>query len=253
MLALALPAGVLSVLPAPAQESGEPTTREASAASPRRGANVLIDRLVAVVDDDPILLSDLGRLIGLGLVEKVAGDSSVGPPPGEPRKQLERRVLDSLIDQRLRLHEIERHKFAPLPPDEIDRQLERIRAGFTGPDELAERLAALGLDEDGLRLLVTRQLRVLVYVEQRLGPRVFVSLEDLRAYYDDVLVVEMAARGLEPPPLDEVRDQIHDLLHEQQLNQEIEAWTEELRLAADIADYLDRAETELPPVIQRID
>ncbi len=202
------------------------------------------DRLVAVVNDDPILLSDVGRVIGLGLVENVVGES---------RKQLERRVLDALIEQRLRLHEIERHNFAPLPPDEIDLQLERIRAGFAGPDELAAQLTALGLDQEGLRLLVARQLRVLVYVEQRLGPRVFVKLEDLRAYYDDVLVAEMAAQGLEPPALEEVREQIRDLLHEQQLNQEIEAWTEELRLAADIADYLDRAETELPPVIQRIE
>lgn len=218
----------LSAAPTPAQEGGE----------------VLEDRLVAVVDDDPILLSDVRRVIGLGLVEPVAGES---------REQLERRVLDALIDQRLRLHEIERHNFAPLPPDEIERQLERIRAGFAGPDELAARRSALGLDEEGLRLLVARQLRVLVYVEQRLGPRVFVKLEDVRAYYDDVLVAEMASRDLPPPPLDEVREQIRDLLHEQQLNQEIEAWTEELRLAADIADYLDRAETELPPVIQRIE
>ncbi len=227
LLALSLPAGVLPVVPAPAQE-----------------AAFLEDRLVAVVDDDPILLSDLGRVIGLGLVEQMTGES---------RDQLERRVLDALIDQRLRLHEIERHNFAPLPPDEIDRQLERIRAGFAGPDELAAQLTTLGLDEQGLRLLVARQLRVLVYVEQRLGPRVFVKLEDQRAYYDDVLVAEMASRDLEPPPLEEVRDQIRDLLHEQQLNQEIEAWTEELRLAADVADHLDRAETELPPVIQRID
>ncbi len=221
-LALLLPAA-----PVPAQEGG-----------------VLEDRLVAVVDDDPILMSDLGRVIGLGLVDEVAGES---------RSQLERRVLDRLIDQRLRLREIERHNFAPLPPDAIDRQLERIRAGFSSPEELQARLAALGLDESGLRLLVARQLRVLVYVEQRLGPRVFVKLEDIRAYYDDVLVAEMAAQGVEPPPLGEVRDQIRDLLHEKQLNLEIEAWTEELRLAAEVADYFDRAETELPPVIQRIE
>ncbi len=205
---------------------------------------MLEDRLVAVVDGDPILLSGVGRVIGLGLVEQVSGEN---------RSQLERRVLDALIDQRLRLHEIERHNFAPLPPDEIDRQLERIRADFANPGELSMQLGALGLDQAGLRLLVTRQLRVLVYVEQRLGPRVFVKLEDIRAYYDGVLVAEMAAQGLEPPPLEEVRDQIRDLLHERQLNREIEAWTEELRLAADVADNFHRAQAELPPVIQRIE
>ncbi len=230
-------AWVVLASPAWAQAGGEATP-------PPSAPHALEDRLVAVVDDDPILLSDVRRVIGLGLVENVAGES---------RQQLERRVLDALIDQRLRLHEIERHNFAPLPLDEIERQLERIRAGFAEPEELAAQLADLGLDEEGLSLLVARQLRVLVYVEQRLGPRVFVKLDDLRAYYEDVLVPEMTARDLSPPPLEEVRDQIRDLLHEQQLNQEIEAWTEELRLSAEIADYLDRAETELPPVIQRIE
>ncbi len=227
-LALALSAGVLPAAPAPAQE----------------GAEVLVDRLVAVVDDDPILLSDIARVLDLGLVEREAGEST---------SQLERRVLDGLIDQRLRLHEIDRHNFAPLPPAEIDRQLERIRAGIAGEDELPLRSATRELEEEGLRLLVARQLRVLIYVEQRLGPRVFVKLEAIRAYYDDVLAAEMKGRGIEPPALEEVRDQIRDLLHEQQLNQEIEVWTEELRLEADVADYLDRAETELPPVIQRIE
>ncbi len=226
--------GALSAAPRPAEDGGDFASE----------AHVLEDRLVAVVDDDPILLSDIERTIGLGLVEQV---------PGQSRSQLERRVLDTLIDQRLRLQEIERHNFAPLPPDEIDRQLERIRAAFETPDELSEQLAALGLNMEGLRLLVARQLRVLVYVEQRLGPRIFVRLEDINAYYEDVLAPEMATRDLETPPIEEVRDQIRELLHEQQLNQEIEAWTEELRLSADIDDYLDRVETELPPVVQRIE
>ncbi len=221
-------AGVLSSAPVPVQGSGE----------------VLVDRLVAVVDDDPILLSDIGRVVDLGLIEKIEGESE---------SQLERRVLDGLIDQRLRLHEIERHNFAPLPPAEIDRQLERLRADMASEHELPRRLAELGLDERGLRLLVARQLRVLVYVEQRLGPRIFVEREAVRAYYDDMLTAEMADQGLDPPALDEVRDQIQDLLHEQQLNEEIEAWTEELRLEADVADYLHRSEIELPPIIQRIE
>ncbi len=217
---------------------------QAGSSPAQEGGEVLIDRLVAVVDDDPILLSDVHRLIALGLVEKV---------PGESPAQLERRVLDRLIDQRLRLREIERHDFAPLPPEEIERQLERIRSELSGPEELERHLASLGLDQAGLKLLVTRQLRVLVYIERRLGPRVFVTLEDIRTYYDEVLVPEMASHGQSAPPLEEMRDQIRDLLHEEQLNREIETWTEELRREADVADYLERTETELPPVVERIE
>lgn len=208
------------------------------------GGERLVDRIVAVVDEDPILLSDIRRVVGLGLVEL---------EPGESAAELERRVLDGLIDQCLQRHEVERHDFSQLPPQEVDRQVERIRARFESDEALRQRLDLLGLDEEGLSLLVARQLRVLVYVEQRLGPRVFINQDEIRGYYEGVLVAEMARRGQEPPPLPDVREQIREVLYEQRLNQEIEAWTEELRLGADIVDYLDRVETELPPIVERLD
>ncbi len=205
---------------------------------------VLVDRIVAVVDEDPILLSDIRRAVGLGLVESV---------PGESASQRDRRVLDGLIDQRLRLHEVERHDFSPIPPDEIDRQVERIRANFDDPAELGQSLERLGLDDEGLALLVARQLRVLLYVEKRLGPRVFIRSEDVRAYYDGVLAAEMTRRDLPLPPLEEVSERIRAILREKALNVEIDAWTAELRLEADVADYLDRDGLELPPVVERLE
>ncbi|MCP3958444.1 MAG: hypothetical protein GY719_11375 [bacterium] len=220
------------------------TVASAARSTPEDAPAVLIDRLVAVVDEDPIFLSDIRRAVGLGLVETV---------PGESDQMLERRVLDALIDERLRLHEVERHDFGTLPPEEIDRQVELIRANFADEGELRQSLDRLGLDDDGLRLLVARQLRVLVYVQKRLGPRVFISPEDIGTYYDDVLVPEMTRRGLEAPALEAVRAQIRDVLQEERLNEQIDVWTRELRLEADIADYLQRAETELPPVVERIE
>ena len=210
----------------------------------RSAPEVLIDRLVAVVDDDPIFLSDIRRSIGLGLIERA---------PGESERELRRRALDALIDQRLRLHRVERYDFGPLPPDEIERQVERIRAGFADRQELRENLDRLGLDDEGLRLLVARQLRVLVYVEKRLGPRIFIDPDDIRRYYDSVLIPEMVRRKLEPPALDAVREQIRDLLSEQELNEQIEVWTEELRLEADVVDTFDRGRAELPPIVERIE
>ena len=220
------------------------TLATAPAASAQDAGETLLDRVVAIVDEDPILLSDIRRAIGLGLVES---------EPGEEEAQQHRRVLDGLIDQTLRLHEVERHDFSQLPSREVDRQLARIGAAFADDGELERRLDRLGLDEQGLRLLVTRQLRVLVYIERRLGPRVFVKPGDIQAYYDEVLVAEMARQGIEPPPLERVQEQVRDLLREQSLNREIEAWTEELRHKADIEDYLDRTETELPPIVQRLE
>ena len=46
-----------------------------------------------------------------------------------------------------------------------------------------------------LRQLLTRQILVLAYVEERVGPRVFVGLEDIRRYYETVLAPEAGKSG----------------------------------------------------------
>jgi parvulin-like peptidyl-prolyl isomerase len=212
-----------------------------AAASPR---GELVDRIVAVVDDDPIFLSDVERVIRLGLT---------GQEEGESADELRRRVLDELVDQRLRLHEVQRFALTGVSAQEVDRQLALVRDRFEDEAEYRTVLEDLGFDEDELRHLLTLQLRVLNYIEERLRPRVFVDLADVRSYYDNELAAEMERRGEERPPLSEVRESIRFLLTERRLNEEIEAWTEELRLAADVEDYLDRGEDELPPVVKRID
>lgn len=204
----------------------------------------LIDRLVAVVDDDPIFLSDIERAIALGLVEREAGEST---------EALRRRVLDDLIDQRLRLHEVARYDVGPVPGEEVERQLAGIRQRFTSEDELSSHLVAVGLDLDGLRHLLTQQLRILIYVEERLGPRVFVDLDDIRAYYENELRPAMAAQGQEPPPIVEVREDIRAVLRELELDKAIQSWTEDLRQKADITDHLRQRERSLPPVMRRLE
>lgn len=200
------------------------------------------DRILAAVDEDPILASDVERLIGLGLVE---------PEPGEGQERFRRRVLDLLIDQKLRFHEIDRFGFGQVAVGEVEDQYREIASRFPSEEALQARLGELGMDAEGLRQLVSRQLMVLTYVEERLGPRVFVSLDEIRDYYDRELVPALEARGEPVPPIERVREEIRVVLKEQRLNQEIARWTEELRREADVVDYLDSERAELPPVADR--
>jgi hypothetical protein len=202
----------------------------------------LLDRVLALVDEDPILASDVERVLALGL-EKAAAD--------EDETALRRRVLDRLIDERLRLHEVERFGFTEISVAEIEAQVEALRERLGGEAALAERLEDAGLQIGDLHRILATQLRVLAYVEERLGPRVFVTLDEIQSYYDDELVPALAAKGQKPPPLPEVREEIRRLLRERLLDAEIDRWTEDLRRRADILDYFDREERELPPVRAR--
>jgi hypothetical protein len=223
-----LAAVLVASVSAPARAPG------ADAASPR-----LVDRVVAVVDEDPILASDVDRAVALGLVERAAG---------EPDDELRRRALDGLIEQRLRLHEIARFGLEEASIAEVDRQFEQLRAGFADEGAWRAELGRLGLDEAGVRQLLARQLSILAYVEERLGPRIFVGVEEIRRHYDEELVPALAAEGRPAPPIEEVRESIRAVLRERRLNEEIERWTADLRAAADVVDLLDVPERPLPPV-----
>ena len=204
----------------------------------------LVDRIVAVVDEDPILLSDLRQVIALELAEE-------RPQESEPERQ--RRVLDQLIEQRLRLHEVDRYDFSPPPGGEVDFQVAQIRERFASAEDFDRHLAEIGLDTDGLRYLLARQLRVLAYIEERLGPRIFIGLDDVRAYYDETLAPKAEREGVALPPFEAVREEVRAILREIRLNEEIERWTAELRERADIRDYLERPARELPPVVLRLE
>jgi hypothetical protein len=202
----------------------------------------LRDRILAVVDEDPILSSDVDRAIALGLVERLEGEGD---------EAFRRRVLESLIDQRVRLHEVSRFGIEQVPVEAIEEQVEAIRARFGSDEELRKRLAEVGLDLPALRQLVARQLSVWIYFEEFLGPRIFVSLEDIRRYYEETLVPELTARGARVPPIEEVREDIRQLLKERRLNEAIEGRTEELRREADVLTFFDEPEG-LPPVVLEI-
>lgn len=215
--------------PAPPAETAAPFT--------------LRDRIVAVVDEDPILASDLERVIALGLIPRQEGESD---------DAYRRRVLEQLIDNRLQAHEIDRFGLGQVAVDRVERAVEEIRGRFASEEEFERRLAEVDMDLERLRQLVARQLLVLDYIEERLAVRVLVTLEDIQRHYDEVLVPELRARGAAAPPIAEVREDIRELLRQRKLDEEVDAWTERLRREADVSRFFDEPQGPLPPVVETI-
>ena len=198
------------------------------------------DRILAVVDDDPILASEVEQILVFGIIE---------PEEEEDHQALQRRALDTLIEERLRFHEVDRFGFAEVPVEIVDEEFEKLEGRFGGAEKFAAAIEELGLDEQGVRQVLARQVMVWVYVEERLGARIFVGLEDIQKYYDEVLVAELEERGDYVPPVDDVREAIRVLLREQRMNEELERWTTELLQLADIEDYFESNYDALPPLV----
>jgi hypothetical protein len=193
----------------------------------------IVDRIVAVVDDDPILLSDVERALAVGVI-----DPSAGP------QQRQRLALDRLIEVRLRYHAVARSGVIQIDREQVDAELAQVRQRLGDADA---RLQELGLDDQHLRGIVRQQLELRSFVEERLGARVFISLDQVREHYERVLRPSLEAQGAPVPDLAEVREQIRALLREQAIDRELVSWTEELRRQADIIDLLDAPPRADPP------
>lgn len=121
-------------------------------------AGTVIDRIMAVVGTDPIMLSDVTAATEFHLIEPPAGTA-------DPTAY----VLDRLIRRALMLDEVDR--FQPPMPDEVEittrvDDLER-RAG--SPAAFQHALDVTGMTRDQLRRYIRDDLRIRTYLLQRFG------------------------------------------------------------------------------------
>lgn len=141
-----LMAGLLAATPAAA------ATDSAAAPSPAR-QGVLLDRIVAVVNDDVILLSELQQQTEM-VRERLARQGTAVPPGDVLRHQ----VLEHMITTQLQL-QVAKQQGIQVSDDTLNQTLERIaqQNGFT-LSEMPARLQAQGISYNQFRDDVRTQL-----------------------------------------------------------------------------------------------
>ena len=114
-----------------------------------------VDRVLAVVAGQLIMLSDVTAARALGIIEPAPGADPVAS------------VLSRLIDRELMLAEVDR--YAPPEPEaaDVDREVEVVRARFPSQKAFDETLARSGFDITHVREIERQNLRLRAYLEQR--------------------------------------------------------------------------------------
>jgi hypothetical protein len=162
----------------------------------------VVERIVAVVDGRPLLLSDALLLTKVrGLAEDAA--------------------ISALVDEHLMYREAARLPQASVSEAERQVGLESLLLGNAD-------LTRIG-GEAALRTLVQRQVTILKYVELRFRPQIRISDAELQQAWDQ----ESAAPFGSPPPREEAR-RLRERLQRAALDQKIESWIRDLRAEADI-------------------
>jgi hypothetical protein len=170
------------------------------AAAPPR--TEVVERIVAVVDERPLLLSDVRTLIAVR-----------GLPEGE--------ALEAAIDERLMHLEAARLPQAEVSGEEEERALALLLD--------ARPTLGAAVPEPDLRRLLRRQLAILKYVEFRFRPQVRVSDDDVRKAWEEEQAGHPAG-----PALEDEQEAIRARLERRALDERVEAWVKELRARADV-------------------
>ncbi|HVT45290.1 MAG TPA: hypothetical protein VMT00_12975 [Thermoanaerobaculia bacterium] len=198
-------------------------------ALPAEGA--VIDHIAATIDRDVITLTEVEQVVAARIIQRSAG---------ETEEAYRRRALDTLIAQALRYRDVIRFGAEDVTRDSVEARLLEIQARFASPEAFLEVLERIELPLENLRSLITRQLQVNAYIEERFSPLVFVSIEEIETYYSTTWLPQRLSRGLPRVPLGEVREEIRALLKAERLDAEIARWTAQLRARANVDIYVYR-------------
>lgn len=188
----------------------------------------IVDEVVAVVGETPLLRSDIELATAVGLI---------APQPDETSDELRRRTVEARVRLEVQYRDLEASGILyRLRPDlGAIRQMFIDRLG--GADRLAAVLDATGMAAADLDDLALRVAAVDAYVEERLRPRVSVTRDELEREYRETVVGEMERRGEPAPPLVELRDQLRRVVVERKLNDEIERWLAQARERLDVTVF----------------
>lgn len=186
-----------------------------------------VDRIAAVIDRQVLTVSEVTQMVEIRFFPRIS----------ESEDDHRHDVLDALIAQALRFRDVERFGGQDIPRDTIEARLQEIQKRFASEAEFLAAVARAELTLDEVRALVKRQLQVEAYVQERFAPLVFVSAEDIEAYYRGPWSAQRRERGLPVLPLDQVREEVRLALRGSRVQQEIEKWTAQLRERANVDVY----------------
>lgn len=197
-------------------------------------APVLVDRVVAVVNNQPILLSDVRNEMRLASLEPRGKDE------GAPTEQnaLEDLISRALIRQQIRQEDVQA---AEPRPEQVEHRLAELRRELPECVHLhcsteagwQAFLNEHGLTQAEVERYLSMRMEVLAFIEDRFRQGIRIPQEDVEKYYRETLLPQYS-KGEQAPPLETVAPRIREILLEQRVNELFDAWLDNLRKQGDV-------------------
>lgn len=179
-------------------------------------AQEVIDRIVARVETDIILLSDVRQLSRYQAFLD-----------GKPQSDAD--ILNRLIDQWIVRSEATVARFPQPSDDDVNRSIERLKRSFSSPEEFQARQKQSGITDDEIRRFVSAQLYLSNYLDSRFRPAIQIDEKAIEDFYKSRVIPRAESRGQTPPTLENARDFIQEALVQRAINEQADRWLKESR------------------------
>jgi hypothetical protein len=189
-------------------------------------AQELLDRIVARVETDIILLSDVRELSRYQAFLD-----------GKPQSDTD--ILNRLIDQWIVRSEAGVARFPQPSEDDVNRSIERLKRSFSSPEEFQARQKQSGITDDEIRRFVRAQLYLSNYLDSRFRPAIQIDEKAVDDFYKSRVVPRAESRGQTPPTLENARDFIQEALVQGAINEQADRWLKESRARVRVEIMLD--------------
>ena len=192
------------------------------------GQGTVLDRIVAIVNDDVILESD---------VEEDRRFESIQPYRGSATEFSRERAVQRLIDRTLILQQAALEPEDAITEQDLDAQLSKLRKDVPEcaqyhceTDEGWQKfLANHGFTVAEFRDRWRMRMQLLRFIEVRFRNGIRISDDEIKEYYEKTMLPEYAKQKVTPPKLETVSKRIEEVLLQQQVSNLLRDWLKSLR------------------------
>ncbi len=197
-----------------------------AAAAPARVAAQIVDRLVAIVGEQAITLSDVRAVRTLGL--PLRGEAS----PAAASQATDEAIAGKLIERELMRAEVERFGMPQPPADVLNTKMQDVRGRYPSAAAWTAALDACGLSESRFRAWLADDWRIDQYLQQRFDAAAQPTDEEVLQYYQS-REREFAVDG-RPRAFEEVQDEARRRLTDARRRTLVDEWLTGLRRRTEI-------------------
>jgi hypothetical protein len=205
-----------------------------SAQAAASAAPAVLDRVIAAVNNQPILASDLKEEMRLAVLDPANAGSDVLSPP----RALQQLIARALIQQQIRQEDAQ--AVEPSQAEvaarlaEIRRELPAcVRQDCSSEAGWKAFLADRRLSPQRVESYLRYRLEILRFIEQRFRQGIRIPQENIADYYNKTLLPQYKP-GETIPSLEQVAPRIQEILLQQQVNVLLDSWLTSLRQQGDV-------------------